>query len=119
MTGHGICYQETLDRLVALIAETLGRSIPANVGLLASGVTSVELVMLLARASSEWGVEIPVEVLFERGDLIGLARYLADADDGRPRQEVARPVTESDRSPVSGRRAMRNRIRQAIEESRA
>src|SRR3954454_21469545 len=76
MSDPGLRHQGVLDRLSALTVRVLGRHVRPDAPLLASGVSSLELVKLLDQVSAEWGVEIPVEVLFERGDIVGLANYL-------------------------------------------
>jgi hypothetical protein len=111
-------HQAILDRLLVLTAEAAGRPVPADGPLMENGLTSNQLVTLLARAGEEWAVEIPTEVLFERGNLRGIAEYLAARRRGQKTQDP--PDDGVTGIPATmDRRAMRARIRQMIEESHA
>jgi hypothetical protein len=105
------------EGLIEIVTEICGTRIKPDTGLLASGLTSADLVALIDAAADRWQVDIPVEILFERGDLIGLAQYIRSAQR-QPAAPAGRPpgvaCAEIDDARTADRRTLRRRIRSAV-----
>lgn len=102
MQGEGTMTdgEQVLDELVRLACEVSGAPIRPDKGLLDSGLSSVQLVSILERAASRWQLEIPVEVLFERGDLAGIADFILAAPPASSPSSDS-PLSLQDSSPPS------------------
>ncbi|NBE97996.1 acyl carrier protein [Nonomuraea sp. KC401] len=111
--------EEIQDELVRMATDILGTPVRPESGLLESGMTSVELITLLERVSARWQVELPVDVLFDRGDLVGVAeRVHAATRSATPPPRAAVPVARSAGGTAADRRAMRHRIRASLGDHR-
>lgn len=110
--------KQITDDLVRLVEEVAGTGIDPGTGLLASGLTSANLVALLARASARWHVDIPVGVLFDGGDLTSLAEHVRTAMSATGAGPSRKADTSSGSDQHTGsadeRKALRNRIRTAV-----
>ena len=107
--------KQITQELVQFVDEVAGVRIDHRAGLLASGLTSANLVALVSRAENRWQVTIPVEVLFHGGDLASLADHVRHALT----EEGTAPERAGERSgrhtgSADDRKALRNRIRAAV-----
>jgi hypothetical protein len=106
------------EDLVRLVDEMAGIRIDHETGLLASGLTSANLVTLTVRATDRWHVDIPVEVLFRRGTVASLADYVHTALTQTRTPPSRRGDTSLDGHCRTGsaaqRKALRNQIRAAV-----
>lgn len=100
-----------------------GITLDPHAGFMASGLTSNDLMALLAEIKGRWGVEVSVDSLFSGGSVTALAQHVADEVRAPGKESpmnghvtVAPASSENGQGAVqaNARRALRRNIRTAL-----
>jgi Phosphopantetheine attachment site len=123
---NGLSTRQIAKDITELVRRQCNISLDPHAGLMASGLTSKDLVALLLEIKARWDVEVSVDLLFSGGNLAALAQHVADEiraagkDSPMSRRIAVLPEgaeTGEGAVQANARRALRRNIRMALGDS--